>query len=80
MKSLLFFTAATLLLVGSAVASESTSATFSERTCKWCGGERANWAIPLQPQGAASAVCHKIKERVGTRNGKAVYRTHQVCT
>jgi hypothetical protein len=82
MKSLLFFTAATLLLVGSAVASESTSATFGERTCKWCGGERelsserAVSGIPLQPQGAASAACHKIKERVGTRNGKAVYRTH----
>jgi hypothetical protein len=78
MKSLLFFTAATLLLVESAVA-EPPSINIGERSNKWSGGERELSGIPLQPQGAAGPVCRKIKERVGTRNGKAVYRTHQVC-
>ena len=81
MKKLVFPLAlAVLLLVESTVAYATPGDNFADRDNeKWFGGERANWGIPRQPQVAARQVCHKIKERVGTRNGKAVYRTHQVC-
>jgi len=76
MKSLLFFTAAVLLLVGSTVAFAIGDSVF-ERSDKWSGGERFPPLPP--PQAAASAGCHNVKVRIATHNGHAVYKTHRIC-
>jgi hypothetical protein len=79
-KSLLFFTAAALLLVESAVAYATPGDSAADRPeCKWCGSERSNWGIPLQPQVVARPVCHNVKQRVETQKGHFVSRIHRVC-
>ena len=79
MKTLLFFTAAALLLVASTVAysehGDTPSERIIERTNKWDGGER----FPPLPQAAASLGCHNVKVRIGTHNGHAVYKTQRIC-
>jgi hypothetical protein len=67
MKSLLFGAVIAMMSLPAAYASESTSQTFGERTCKWCGSS------------AYSLPCHFVKERIGTRHGHPVYQTRQVC-
>jgi hypothetical protein len=77
-KRLLFFALATLLLVPSAFGYDAGERFNFLGPGKWAQG-RENLGNPLQPQVAASPVCHNVKRRVETLKGHFVYRTHQVC-
>jgi hypothetical protein len=77
-KRLLFFALGTLLLVPSAFGHDAGENPLFLGPGKWAEG-RENWGIPLQPQVAASPVCHNVKRRVETPKGHFVYRTHQIC-
>ena len=74
MKSLLFVIPAALLVVSPALAGGSADPT--DRVC--CGSGLRGYAIPVQPR-AAVPVCRNVRERVETRKGHFVVRTHQVC-
>ena len=77
-KRLLFFALATLLLVPSAFGYDSGERFSFLGPGKWARGQQ-DLSIPLQPQVAASPVCHNVKRRVETLKGHFVYRTYQVC-
>ena len=81
MKTLFFGAVIVMMIVISlAVAYATPGDSAADRPeCKWCGSERSNWGIPLQPQVAARPVCHNVKQRVETRNGHFVSRIHRVC-
>jgi hypothetical protein len=85
-KTLLFFAAAMLLLATPAVAFLDDP--FGPDTCKAC----PSWRSPASsdpPPVVGSAnfpedvrrlrVCHLVKQRIGTHNGHAIYRTLQAC-
>ena len=78
MKRVLFFALATLLLVPSAFGYDAGERFNFLGPGKWAQG-REDWAIPPQPQVAASPVCHNVKRRVETPQGHFVYRTHKIC-
>ena len=78
MTHLLFFALATLLLVPSAFGFDAGERFQFLGPGKWAQG-RQDWAIPLQPQAAASPVCHNGKRRVETLKGHFVYRTQKIC-
>jgi hypothetical protein len=88
MKKLLFGAVIAMMIVNSlAVAYATPGDNWADRPwlegeCKWCPSWRSPassgpppwWLTPSR-----APVCHLVKERVGTHNGHAVYRTLQVC-
>jgi hypothetical protein len=75
-KRVIFFALATLSLVPSAFGHDAGEHFLFLGPGKWAD-TREN--IPVQPQVAASAVCHNVKQRVETPKGHFVYRTRKIC-
>jgi hypothetical protein len=84
MKNLLFGAPVIMMMmvISSAVAYATPGDNWADRPdeCKSC----PSWRSPASSKAppvvrSAFPVCHLVKERVGTHNGHAVYRTLQVC-
>jgi hypothetical protein len=81
MKNLLFGTVIMMITVSPAFAAgNSYNSGEGGGGSKWSPSWRSPASSNTPPVvGSAYPVCHLVKERVGTRNGHVIYRTHEVC-
>ena len=89
MKGLLFGAAIVVIVISPALAGGGHGDMSTEQTCKACPSWRSpassdpppvvGSGFPPDAVGPASAACHLVKERIGARRGRPVYKTWQLC-